>query len=328
VRRAIGQCLRIGIIGVGIWLFLQHSLTLGGVFAARVLAGFGYRIVERAARNWVNLKEAAAAYKNVKQQLTEDEFRQVSFDSSTCSSAVLLDDVSFRYPGGRDYIFRKFRLEIPPGELVLVVGGAATGKTTFSRLLVGRILPNRGRINIGDIELMRLPAEVRAELVGYLPQHTELFSGTVRQNIARMSDGTFEDIVAAARRAGVHETILRLPQGYDTEISDDISGLSGSERKRIALARAFYRSPRLVVLDEPAANLDRPSRRVLEMALRELKSEGASIILTQTVRSPRLEKLADKVVTLGGRFPVITRSGVVEARSEKQSQSVDLRSVG
>ncbi|WP_048708999.1 type I secretion system permease/ATPase [Microvirga massiliensis] len=328
MRRAIGQCLRIGIIGVGIWLFLQHSLTLGGMFAARVMAGYGYRLVEKAARSWVNLKEAIAAYKNVKMQLAEDEVRPVSYHSSTYNSAVLIEDVSFRYPGGRDHIFRKFRLEILPGELVLVIGGAATGKTTLSRLIVGRILPNRGRINIGDIELTRLPAEVRAELVGYLPQHTELFSGTVRQNIARMSDGAFEDIIAAARRAGVHETILRLPQGYDTEISDDISGLSGSERKRIALARAFYRSPRLVVLDEPAANLDRPSRRVLEAALRELKNEGASIILTQTVRSPRLEKIADKVVTLGGRFPVITRSGAVEERPEERSQSVDLRSVG
>jgi ATP-binding cassette, subfamily C, bacterial exporter for protease/lipase len=291
------------------------------------MAGFGYRFVERAARNWVNLKETAAAYKNVKMQLAVDEFRQVSFNSSTYNAAVLIDDVSFRYLGGRDNIFRKFRLKIPPGELVLVIGGAATGKTTLSRLLVGRITPNRGRINIGDVELMRLPAEVRAELVGYLPQHTELFRGTVRQNIARMSDGAFEDIVAAAKRAGVHETILRLRQGYDTEISDDISGLSGSERKRIALARAFYKSPRLVVLDEPAANLDRPSRRVLEMALKELKKEGASIVMTQTVPAPRLEKIADKVVTLGSRFPVITRSGGAEERSQEQCQSVDLRSV-
>ena len=161
VRRAIGQCLRIGIVGVGIWLFLQHSLTLGGMFAAGVMAGFGYRFVERAARNWGNLKETAAAYKNVKMQLAGEEFRQVSFDSSTHNAAVLVDDVSFRYLGGRDNIFRKFRLEIPPGELVLVIGGAATGKTTLSRLLVGRITPDRGRINIGDVELMRLPAEVR-----------------------------------------------------------------------------------------------------------------------------------------------------------------------
>jgi ATP-binding cassette, subfamily C, bacterial exporter for protease/lipase len=327
IRRAIGQGLRITMIGVGMWLFLQQSQTLGGLFAARVMAGFGYRLADKAARNWVNLKEVATAYKNVKMQLAGDEFRPVSFESSTYNSAVLVDDVSFRYPGGRDYIFRKFRLEIPPGELVLVIGGAATGKTTLSRLLVGRIIPNRGRIDIGDIELMRLPAEVRAELVGYLPQHTELFSGTVRQNIARMSDGAFEDIVAAARRAGVHETILRLPQGYDTEISDDVLGLSGSERKRIALARAFYRSPRLVVLDEPAANLDRQSRRVLEMALKELKKEGASIVMTQTVPAPRLEKIADKVVTLGSRFPVITRSGGAEERSQEQCQSVDLRSV-
>lgn len=321
VRRAIGQCLRIGILGVGIWLSLEHSLTLGGVFAARMMAGFGYRIVEKAARNWVSLKEALPAYKNVKMQLAEDQFRPVSFDSSTYSSAVLIDDVSFRYPGGRDNIFRKFRLEILSGELVLVVGGAASGKTTLSRLLVGRITPNRGRIAIGDVELMRLPAGVRAELIGYLPQHTELFRGTVRQNIARMADGAFEEIVAAARRAGVHETILRLPQGYDTEVSDDTTGLSGSERKRIALARAFYRSPRLVVLDEPAANLDRPSRRVLEKALQELKKEGVSIVMTQTVRSPRVEKIADKVVTLGGRLPLIISSGVTEERSPEQRRS-------
>ena len=321
VRRAIGQCLRIGILGVGIWLSLEHSLTLGGVFAARMMAGFGYRIVEKAARNWVSLKEAVPAYKNVKMQLAEDQFRPVSFDSSTYSSAVLIDDVSFRYPGGRDNIFRKFKLEILPGELVLVVGGAASGKTTLSRLLVGRITPNRGRIAIGDVELMRLPAGVRADLIGYLPQHTELFRGTVRQNIARMADGAFEEIVAAARRAGVHETILRLPQGYDTEVSDDTTGLSGSERKRIALARAFYRSPRMVVLDEPAANLDRPSRRVLEKALQELKKEGVSIVMTQTVRSPRVEKIADKVVTLGGRLPLIISSGVTEERSPEQRRS-------
>ena len=146
----------------------------------------------------------------------------------------------------------------------------------------------------------------------------------MRQNIARMADGALEEIVAAARRAGVHEIILRLPQGYDTEVSDDTTGLSGSERKRIALARAFYRSPRLVVLDEPAANLDRPSRRVLEKALQELKKEGVSIVMTFTVRSPRVEKIADKVVTLRRPSPTGNQLWRDEERSPEQRRSAVL----
>jgi ABC-type protease/lipase transport system fused ATPase/permease subunit len=142
-----------------------------------------------------------------------------------------------------------------------------------------------------------------------------------------MSDGAFEDVVAAANRAGVHETILRLPQGYDTEISDDEIVLSGSERKRVAMARAFYKSPRLLVLDEPHANLDQPSRRILERALRELKKEGVSIVVTQTAQSPRLQKYADKIVMLGKQNPEIIHTEKIAPGSEAQLATTRLRSV-
>jgi PrtD family type I secretion system ABC transporter len=326
VRRGIGMFLRIILIAVGIWLVIQNALTIGGMFAARLMAGFGYRIVEQAARNWVNLREAATAYRNVRKCLESDYSADVSFAASIYSSSIALDDISFRYESGRDYVFRRFKLEIHPGELILILGRAATGKTTISRLLVGRLTPNRGRVNIGGVELMRLPPAVRAELIGYLPQHAELFSGTVRQNIARMSDGAFEDVVAAANRAGVHETILRLPQGYDTEISDDEIVLSGSERKRVAMARAFYKSPRLLVLDEPHANLDQPSRRILERALRELKKEGVSVVVTQTAQSPRLQKYADKIVMLGKQNPEIIHTEKTAPESEAQLATTRLRS--
>jgi PrtD family type I secretion system ABC transporter len=327
IRRGIGMFLRIILIAVGIWLVIQNALTIGGMFAARLMAGFGYRIVEQAARNWVNLQEAVVAYNNIKKTIEVDHSADVSFGSTIFSSSIMLDDISFRYQSGRDYVFRRFKLELRPGELVLIIGRAATGKTTISRLLVGRLTPNRGRINIGGIELMRLPPEVRAELIGYLPQHAELFNGTVRQNIARMSEGAFEDVVAAANRAGVHETILRLPQGYDTEISDDEIILSGSERKRIALARAFYKSPRLLVLDEPYANLDQPSRKILERALREFKNEGVSIVVTQTAQSPRLQKYAGIVVTLGKQNPEVVYTEKTASKTEAQLPSTRLRSV-
>jgi ATP-binding cassette, subfamily C, bacterial exporter for protease/lipase len=328
IRRGIGRCLWICMIAVGIWLYLQHSLTLGGLFAARIMASFGYRLVDKSVRNWGSLQDAVTAYKAVRARLSGDARGPVSFAGSTYSSKVQIDDVSFRYQGSRDFVFRGLKLEIFPGEMVLVIGDAATGKTTLSRLLVGRILPNRGRINIGDIELTRLPAEVRSELIGYLPQKPEFFTGTVRQNIARMDEGSFEDIVVAAKRAGVHDTILRLPQGYDTEISDNPAALSGSECKRIALARAFYRSPRLIVLDEPAANLDGSSRAVLRTALQQLKKEGASIVVTQAVGSSRLQKIANQVVTLGGRHPALARSRPVATTSPSEEPLIATRSAG
>jgi ATP-binding cassette, subfamily C, bacterial exporter for protease/lipase len=328
IRRGIGRCLWIGIIAVGIWLYLQNSLTLGGLFAARIMASFGYRLVERAVRNWASLQEALTAYKAVRERLSGDARGPVSFDESTYSSKVQIDDVSFRYQGSRDFVFRGLKLEILPGEVVLVIGDAATGKTTLSRLLVGRILPSRGRINIGDIELTRLPGEVRSELIGYLPQNPEFFTGTVRQNIARMDEGSFEDVVVAAKRAGMHDTILQLPQGYDTEISDNPVGLSGSERKRIALARAFYRSPRLIVLDEPLANLDWSSRRVLRTALQQLKQEGASIVVTQAIGSSNLQKIANQVVTFGGRYPAVARFRPVATMSPGERPLIATRSAG
>src|SRR5690606_3161997 len=163
---------------------------------------------------------------------------------------------------------------------------------------------------------------IRAELIGFMPQHTELFTGTVRENIARMGEGSIQAVMEAAKLAGIHELIVQMPDGYDTELYADEPGRSGSERKRIALARAFYRKPRLIVLDEPTANLDSMSRRVLEAALADLKANGSTIIVTQTTQQTRLARLADKFMILGGRTPEIT-----EGEKPARSSGRTLRSV-
>ena len=327
LMKGLGQCTRIGVIGIGIWLFLQNSVTLGGIFAARVMIGFGYGLVERAVKNWRGLREVSFAYQHVKQELAIEDGPSVSIDDAAAEANLILDKVSFRYPDQRDYVIRNLSLTLEPGEVLLVTGTATTGKTTLSRLLVGLLEPRYGQVRLGNIELTRLPAEMRAHLIGYLPQQTELFRGTVRENIARMGASRFEDIVVAAKLVDIHDMIIRLPQGYDTEINAEAVGLSGSERKRIALARAIYGRPRVIVLDEPAANLDRPSRRTMEAAVVELKKRGCSIVITQAIQSARQSSIADKFLILGGRSPEFSVGQPHRESSPERTSKGGLRSV-
>ena len=152
--------------------------------------------------------------------------------------------------------------------------------------------------------LHRLPEDIRAGLIGYLAQEPAIFDASIRGNITRLgrnASDTLGDVVEAARLAGVHEAIIRLPAGYDTMLKGNLPQLSGGERKRIALARALYGYPRLVVLDEPEAALDHEGRRQLRSTLRRLRERGSSVVVA--TQSPRLARMADQVLELGGSRP-------------------------
>ena len=321
--RALGEFLRIAMIGLGVWLVIGGSLSLGGIFAARVMAGFGYRLADTAVRNWRPLREAVAAYAEVKRHLADGSEAEPSVLPGTTDAPLVLDLVSFRHPGQRDYLYRQLSLDLDPGRMLLVTGTAATGKTTLARLMVGLLEPRYGQVRFGDVELTRLPEDVRSDLIGFLPQHTELFSGTIRENIARMGDGPIQAVVDAAKLVGIHDLVVHMPQGYDTEIGADALGLSGSERKRIALARAFFRRPRLIVLDEPSANLDSPSRRIMEAAVKTLKEDGCTIVVTQAIQQNQMSRIADKFLILGGRSPEIVEAEKPRSKGSKAT----LRSV-
>ena len=183
-----------------------------------------------------------------------------------------------------------------PGDVVGLTGDTASGKSTLARLLVGLAEPESGYVRIGGIDLARWSTEDLGPFVGYLPQSTELFSGSVRQNIARMGEGKFDAVVSAARLAGVDEMINQFPNGYDTEIGEDGAYLSGGQRQRVALARAVYGNPKLVVLDEPDANLDSRGRAALAQAIAELKRNKSIIVLISHHNS--VLESADKLLIL------------------------------
>ena len=289
--------LRIVGLSVGVWLVIVGQLTVGAVIAASILGRIAFTTVERAMVRWRTLVGARIAYRRVNEALKQVSIDRPSMQADDAPALLQFDDVGHRYPYHRRSVFGRVTLTVMPGEVVAVIGPSASGKTTFSRLVTGAMRPRYGAVRLGDIDIARLRAHELARCVGYLTQEVVLFRGSVRENIARMGDGDFDRVVEAARLANIHDKIVKLAKGYDTEIDNDTQILSGSERKAVALARAFYGTPRLVVLDEPEANLDREARRALARAIKALSERGTIVMFTTL--SKVTGRTADKVLMFG-----------------------------
>lgn len=302
ITSGTGIILKVVILGVGMWLFLLGELTLGAVFAVRVVCGHSFNSFERAARTWRSLRIASESYMRLRSGLVRKSSTEAAFKPSLDGVPLVLSRLGHRYKNQPISVFRRISLELQPGEMLLVNGVAGTGKSTLSRIIGGLVKPRYGEARLGDLALFRLPKSDRADLIGYVSQHTELFDGTIAENISRLYESDEDEVIRAAKLIGLHELIVSLPQGYDTVIGPDtISTLSGSARKRIAIARAIYPRPKLLVLDEPSANLDRKSRVSLVRALRELKGDGTLIVVTQVVNSARMSRVADYELFLGDK---------------------------
>jgi len=297
--RMVGQFVRIGMLGIGIWLVINEMLSLGAVVAANILGRIAYTLVQNAMVRWNDAVKARRAYIRIKRSLGDEKAPVVSRASSTAPMPLSMKKVAYRYPGQPRSLLQKIDLTINPGELLCVIGASATGKSTFCRLASGVLTPGSGYVHLGDVDVYRLQGNSLSREIGYLPQDITLFQGTVRENIASMEQGNVDQIIRAAKLAGIHETIVNLPQGYDTEIADREPLLSAGQRKCIAVARAFYGNPSLVILDEPFPHLDYRTKRTLVKGIKALVAEGAIVILTAQRQSSA--RMADKAILLSHR---------------------------
>jgi ABC-type protease/lipase transport system fused ATPase/permease subunit len=197
----------------------------------------------------------------------------------------------------RRTVLSNINFALAPGDSLAVIGPSASGKSTLARLLVGAWPCSNGAVRIDGANIYAWPRAALGRYIGYLPQDVELFSGTVRQNIARLGADDPEAVVRAAQLAHAHDMILALPHGYDTQIGAAGHWLSGGQCQRIALARALYGDPRLVVLDEPNSNLDGVGEQALVDALRVLKANDVTVIII--AHRPSVVSGTDKMLVLG-----------------------------
>jgi len=298
--KAFRLFLQILMLSVGAWLVMQAELTGGGMIAASIILTRAMAPVEQSISAWRGLVQAKSGYAQIKELLDRAPAGNEGMSLPRPSGELTVETVTFVPPGSKEPVVRGVSFGLRPGESMGLIGSSASGKTTLARLLVGSWTPTAGHVRLDGMDVAVWEAVDRGRHVGYLPQDVELFDGTVKENIARLREATSEEVVAAATLAGVHELILRLPEGYDTPIGEGGIMLSGGQRQRVALARAVFGGPRLVVLDEPNSSLDTEGERALMQALRALKAAGTTIIVI--AHRPAILAHVDKLLVMqGGR---------------------------
>lgn len=267
------------ILGLGALLALQNEISPGMMIAGSLLLGRALAPIDMLVGTWKGFALARAQYERLGQLLENIPAEKDTMSLPAPEGQLSLEQVSVVPPGSRVPVVKGVSLDLAAGEALGIVGPSASGKSSLARAVLGIWPVVAGKVRLDGADIAGWDRVELGPYVGYLPQDIELFDGTISENIARFGEIDPEKIVAAARLAGVHELILRLPQGYDTVIGSAGGALSGGQRQRIGLARAVYGSPRLLVLDEPNSNLDDQGERELVQAIQRIKQEGSTIIV-------------------------------------------------
>jgi PrtD family type I secretion system ABC transporter len=290
------QLLQIGILGIGAWLVIGGSLSPGGMIAASILMGRALAPVDQAVTTWRSARSAIDAWKRVRSLLEREVPDTTTTELPEPDGKITVEGVSFVHKGMDRPALRNVSFDVAAGETLAIIGPSAAGKSTLARLLVGIDTPHTGHVRLDGMEISRWNGEERGKYVGYLPQEIGLIGETVTDAISRLQDNNDNLVIGAARLAGVHETIMNLPKGYDMPIGPNGSALSGGERQRVALARAVYGGPRFILLDEPNSNLDAEGEKALQRAIDILKTCGTTVIVV--AHRPRILRHIDKILVM------------------------------
>jgi ATP-binding cassette subfamily C protein/ATP-binding cassette subfamily C exporter for protease/lipase/ATP-binding cassette subfamily C protein EexD len=269
---------------------------------------------------WRNFMGARFSYGRLKKAIEEHPAPPRRTTLPSPGGRVAVDGVSYLTPNTAQLIVSEVSCDVEPGEALAIIGPSGAGKSTLCRLMVGLALPNVGEIRLDGSPIHHWDGEQIGRHIGFLPQDVELFTGSVRDNIARMQVAGDEAVVKAATLAHAHEMIQHFPQGYDTQIGDGGVRLSGGQRQRIGLARAVFGNPRFIVLDEPNANLDQAGEAALAQAIETLKRSGVALIIVG--HRPSTLSVATKILFLKeGRTAMFgERDQVLEALKERSPE--------
>ncbi|ALR17333.1 type I secretion system permease/ATPase [Vibrio natriegens] len=313
LSKFVRSTLQVSLLGGGAWLVIQHEITAGAMIASSILMSRALAPMEQAIGTWRGAMSARNSYQRLKDIDAVIKLDESDMPLPKPQGNYELIGLTYRHFGATEPVLSAVSLSIPAGVSVGLIGPSGTGKSTLARLMLGNIKPSAGKVTLDGMEVSTWAAEDRGAHFGYLAQEVELFPGTIRENIARFKDEDPAKVIRAAQLAGCHELILKKNKGYDFVIGERGRGLSGGERQRIALARAIYGEPSIVVFDEANANLDGEGEAAFQRLIAHLKQQGTSIIViahnASTLRQmDRLLYLSDGRVKLyGARDEVLKR---------------------
>ena len=292
----VRMALQSAILGMGAYLALQQQVSPGVMIAASIMMGRALSPVEQSVAQWkqfVAARQASARLKRLFDSVPSD-FERTELPNP--KGEISVEQFTTLVPGTRTPLLKGITFQVPAGETLAVVGPSGSGKSTLLRSLVGVQPAANGTIRIDGAELSQWNAEQLGQNLGYLPQDVKLFSGTIAENIARFAEAESEDVVRAAKMAGVHDMILHLKDGYETQIGDNGHQLSGGQRQRVGLARALFNLPQIVILDEPNSNLDNEGEEALTEAIKALKEIGITVIVA--THKTNLLAVCDRVLVM------------------------------
>ena len=296
VSKSLTKSLQMVVVATGAFLVLNHSVTSSVLFAGMVLTSqavspFGHMI--ESWRHWV---EASHGWGRIRKLIESEGSLRQTMPAPVGDGELSVENLVYLPEGRSIPVLRGINFTLHPGEVLGIAGPSGAGKSTLARCLTGIIKPTVGGAFLDGNSTYLWERGSFGKAVGYLPQTLSIIDGTVRQTIARMQDSDPRDVIRAAQAAGIHELIGRLPHGYDTPIAEGRHMLSGGQMQRLALARALYGDPKLLILDEPNSNLDNNGEQALIDAIKKARARGAIIIMI--AHRPSVMAVADKMMIL------------------------------
>jgi PrtD family type I secretion system ABC transporter len=318
--KAVRMGIQILTIAVGAWQIMEGKLHSGMLFANMILAARALSPIEKIVGAWEPLNNMARSHGRLMQMLQGIEPPSTATALPRPKGRLTVENVNFAPQGANRLLLAGVNFTVEPGQVLGIMGPSGAGKSTLARLLMGIWRPVNGVVRLDGADVFTWNRADFGRHVGYLPQDTELFAGTVRQNIARFrEDVTDEQVVRAAQLAGVHELVLRTPKGYDTEVGEGGLVLSAGQRQRVGLARAMLCDPAFVVLDEPNASLDAEGEQALMQAIEAMKANGATVVIIS--HKIGVFRVADLILTMrDGRMDLMGQRDAVLARLMKPAE--------
>jgi PrtD family type I secretion system ABC transporter len=295
LTRTVRQAVQVLMLALGAYLVISGEASAGVMIATTTLLGRALAPVEHVVGSWRMLADGRAAFRRLSELLNAAGAEPQRMALPPPTGQLVASNLMFRAPQGERLLLAGVSLQLEAGESLAIIGASGAGKSTLVRLLTGVWEPSAGTVRLDQADLAQWPREDLGPWLGYVPQDVELFPGSVAENIARLGAVDSARVVQAAQRAGVHELILALPDGYDTPVDPHSAVISPGQRQRIALARALYGEPKLLILDEPNSNLDGAGEQALAETLKALRGRVTVVVVTH--RSTLIQHV-DKMLVL------------------------------